>query len=82
MIWNIGLLLKSSSVVSSLLSCVSFLQGSNMHGVSRKYWNLTPGFEFLVVNRNAMPRTYKPDPRGKKYAKHAPKAITSTLADC
>ena len=36
-----------------------------MHGVSIKNWKLTPGFEFLGVKRNAMPRTYKPDPRGK-----------------
>ena len=25
--------------------------------------------------------TYKPDPRGKEYAKHTPKAINSVLAD-
>ena len=52
-----------------------------MHGVSIKNWNLTPGFEFLGVKRNAMPRTYKPDPRGKKYVKHTPEAINSALAD-
>ena len=28
-----------------------------------------------------MPRTYKPDPRGKKYAKHTPEAINRALAD-
>ena len=52
-----------------------------MHGVSIKNWNLTPGFEFLGVKRSAMPRTYKPDPRGKKYVKHTPEAINSALAD-
>ena len=52
-----------------------------MHGVIIKNWNLTPGFEFLGVKRNAMARTYKPDPRGKKYVKHTPEAISSALAD-
>ena len=52
-----------------------------MHGVSTKNRNLTLGFEFLGVKRNAMARTYKPDPRGKKYVKHTPEAINSALAD-
>ena len=52
-----------------------------MHGMSIKYWNLTSGLEFLGVKRNAMARTYKPDPRGKKYLKHTPEAINSALAD-
>ena len=52
-----------------------------MHGVSIKYWNLTPSFEFLGMKWNAMARTQKPDPRGKKYVKHTPEAINSALAD-
>ena len=38
-------------------------------------------FEFSGVNRNTMARTYKPNHRGKKYAKHTPEAINSALAD-
>ena len=51
-----------------------------MHGVSMKYWNLIPGFEFLGVNKNAIARTYKPDPRGKKYTKRTPEAMNSAVA--